>query len=258
MNKFQTHRDVIALLAGLTLPIAVAALLVPFRATFATTAAALVLVAVVVAVAANGSRAAGFVAAASASLWFDFFLTEPYERFAMTHRPDIETAISLFVVGVAVTELAARNRHHRRVAVEETDYVGLVYYLSELVASGASSENVIEQASAELVELLHLRDCRYEEGQVDRQVTRIEHDGNVYVGEVRWGVQTMGLPGKEVELRVQNRGHDVGRFVMTPISGWPVAPQRVLVAVAIADQAGAALSPHLRTACENAPNSSSD
>ena len=248
MRRVQTYRDAIAVVAGIALPIVVAAILVPFRGTFATTAAALVLVAVVVAVAANGSRLAGFVAAVSASLWFDFFLTQPYERFAMTHRPDIETAISLFVVGIAVTELAARNRHHHRVAVEETDYVGLVYYLSELVASGAPSDQIIERAVAELTELLHLQECRYDSQLADHRVTSIDHDGNVNVGTLRWGAHNMGLPGKEVELLVQSRGHNRGRFVLVPTSGWPVPLQRRLVAVAIADQVGAALTPHLRSA----------
>ena len=55
------------------------------------------------------SRLAGFVAAFPRVCSFDFFLTEPYERFARTHRPEIETAIRLFVVGIVVTDLAARN-----------------------------------------------------------------------------------------------------------------------------------------------------
>jgi K+-sensing histidine kinase KdpD len=248
VRRVRSYRDAIAVVAGIALPIVVSAILVPFRGAFATTAAALVLVAVVVAVAANGSRLAGFVAAGSASLWFDFFLTQPYERFAMTHRPDIETAISLFVVGIAVTELAARNRHHHRVAVEETDYVGLVYYLAELVASGASSDQIIERAVAELTELLHLQECRYDSQHADHRVTSIDHDGNVNVGTLRWGAHNMGLPGKEVELLVQSRGINRGRFVLVPTSGWPVPLQRRLVAVAIADQVGAALTPHLRSA----------
>lgn len=133
MRRIQEHQDSIAILAGLVAPLGIAAALIPLRSTFAATAAALVLVAVAVAVAANGSRAAGFLAALSASLWFDFFLTRPYERFAISHRPDIETAISLFVVGIAVAELAARNRLHHRATIEESDHVGLIYYLSDLL-----------------------------------------------------------------------------------------------------------------------------
>jgi len=248
MSGIQNHRDTIAVIAGLLLPVGVAAALIPFRGNFANTASALVLVAVVVAVASNGNRMAGIAAAASASLWFDFFLTRPYERFAITHRPDIETAVSLFVVGVAVTELAARNRFHRRVATEESDYVGLIYYLAELVAAGASSQQVAEQACAELIGLLHLRECRYVDGPPDRHLTQIEHDGTVDLGRLRWGVHVMGLPGKELELPIQSHGQILGRFVLVPTPGTPVSMQRRLVAVAIADQVGAALSPRLRTA----------
>jgi len=248
MQLIRSHRDLIAGLAAVVVPLVVAAALVPLRQSFASTAAALVLVAVVVAVAANGSRFAGWVAAVSASVWFDFFLTRPYERFAISHRPDIETAISLFVVGIAVTELAARGRHHRLVATEESDHVALLYDLSELVAAGAPLDDVVERANAALTELLHLRQSRYVHGTTDSPRTRIDHDGHVFLGQLRWGVHQMGLPGKELDLVVQNRGVALGRFVVVPTPGWPVPLERRVVAVAVADQVGAAMTPQLRTA----------
>src|SRR5271156_3582946 len=146
MNSFRRYENPMVVLAGLVLPLAIVAILVPFRSNFAGPAAALVLVAVIVAVAVVGNRGAGFVATLSATVWFDFFLTRPYERFAITHRPDIETAVSLFVVGLVVTELAARNRHHRAVATEESDYVGLIYRISELAVSGTPAGAVVEEA----------------------------------------------------------------------------------------------------------------
>jgi hypothetical protein len=221
---------------------------VPFRASFANTAAALVLVAVVVAVATMGNRTAGFLAAASAALWFDFFLTRPYERFAITHRPDIETAVSLFVVGIVVTELAARNRHNHEVASEESDHVGLIYGLSELAASGSPAHEVIERARSELIELLHLRDCRFQFGLPEGPVLRMERDGQVILGGGVWDVHRMGLPGPELVLVTQNRGQTLGHFMLKPTPGFPVSLQRRVVAVAIADQVGAALRPHLRSA----------
>jgi hypothetical protein len=248
VDRIRIHRDAIAVAAAFLLPLAVAAVLVPFRETFANAAAALVLVAVVVAVATLGTRTAGFIAAGSASLWFDFFLTRPYERFAITQRPDIETAISLFVVGMVVTELAARSRHHHQVAAEESDYVELIYGVSELVASGAPTREVIDRVRGELIELLHLRDCRYEAGAPLRRMTRIEHDGQVLLGGLLWGVHEMGLPGRELELLVQSRGHVLGRFLIKPTPAWPVSLRRRVVAVALADQAGAALTPRLRSA----------
>jgi K+-sensing histidine kinase KdpD len=248
VRKLQIHRDAVAVLAGLLLPVGVAALLVPFRTSFANAAAALILVAVVVGVAANGNRGAGFVAAVSASLWFDFFLTKPYERFAMTQRPDIETAVSLFIVGIAVTEIAARNRHHRVVADEHSDYVAAIYRLSELAAEGAAADQVLVQASDELVQLLHLRSCRYEPQLDAGRAGQIDHDGEVYLGAVRWRAEHMGLPGKELVLLVHARGHVLGGFVLEPTPGWPVSNERRLVAVAVADQVASVLMPELRSA----------
>ena len=58
---------------------------------------------VVVAVAASGYRLAGYLAAVSTAAWFDFFLTQPYERFSITHRTDaIETTVLLLVIGANV------------------------------------------------------------------------------------------------------------------------------------------------------------
>ena len=73
-------RDRVAVLAGVFGPPALCAVLVPFRHSFANTDAALVLVAGVVAVAALGNRLGGWLAAISAGIWFDFFLTKPYEQ----------------------------------------------------------------------------------------------------------------------------------------------------------------------------------
>jgi hypothetical protein len=248
MDRFRSHRDSVATIAALVLPLGIAAILVPFRSSFATPASALVLVAVVVGVAALGNRGAGLLATVSATLWFDFFLTRPYERLAITHRPDVETAVSLFVVGVVVTELAARNRHHSQAATEGSESVGLIHVISELVALGAPANEVIERVRIELIELLHLRDCRYESRVPERPRVRIEPDGHVLLAGGVWGVHRVGLPGPELELLVQGRGRTLGRFVLKPTPGYPVSKQRRVVAVALAAQVGAALVPELRSA----------
>ena len=235
-------------LAAFVLPLAVAAVIVPFRSTFADPAAALVLVAVIVAVSVAGDRGAGFVATLSATLWFDFFLTRPYEKLAITHRPDIETAVSLFVVGIVVTELAARNRFHRAVATEEADYVGLIYSISELAVSDAPADEVVERARRELIDLLNLRACRYDPDPPLRPAMQMGHDGNVLIGGALWDVDTMGLPGPELELVVRSQGTPQGRFILNPTPGRPVTLQSRVVAVAIADQVGAAVRPQLRSA----------
>jgi hypothetical protein len=241
VDRIRRHWDAVVNGAALVVPLVVAAVLVPFRSSFAGPASALVLVAVVVAVAVIGHRIAGFLAAVSAAVWFDFFLTRPYERFAITHRPDIETAVSLLVVGLVVTELAARTRHHREAASEEADYVSLMYDVSELAVSGAPPHQVLERVRTELITLLKLRECRYEPGLPDRPIMRLGHDGHVLLGGKVWGVHRVGLPGPQLALLVQGRGQDLGRFILTPTPGLPVSLQRRVVAIALADQVGGAL-----------------
>ena len=85
-------RDRIAILAALAAPLAVEAVLLPFRASWSNTNVALLLVVVVVGVAAAGSRIAGGVAAVWAAIWFDYFFTVPYYRFTIRGSADITTA----------------------------------------------------------------------------------------------------------------------------------------------------------------------
>jgi K+-sensing histidine kinase KdpD len=235
-------------IAGIVLPIGVAALLIPFRATFAASAAALVLIAVVVGVSAPGDRVSGYLATVSSTLSFDVFLTQPYGRLAITHRPDLETAICLFVVGIAVTELSVRSRRHRETATEEAEHLSVLHAVSELAASGASEEEVARTVRDYLVRLLHLRSCRYTTERTERPRFQIEDSGDVFLAGRLWAVDTVGLPGPEIELPVKVEGLTGARFVLTPTPGWPVSRERRLVAVALADQVGAALRPHLRSA----------
>ena len=129
-------RDRLALLAGFAAPLALAAILVPWRASFPNTDAALVLLLVVVAVAADGYRPAGFAAALSAAVWFDFFLTRPYERLSILRRTDIETTLLLLIIGVAVTELAVRGRRQHEVASRRAGYLDGISAAARAVASG--------------------------------------------------------------------------------------------------------------------------
>ena len=68
------------------LPLVTCAILAGFRDDVTSATSALILVLWVVAAAASGDRVAGVVAALSGGIWFDFFLTEPYQRFTIS-RP---------------------------------------------------------------------------------------------------------------------------------------------------------------------------
>jgi hypothetical protein len=242
MEYVRAHRTVLALLASVLAPLAVASVLVPFRGSFANTAAALVLVGVIEAIAIAGNRAAGVLASISAALWFDFFLAPPYLRFTISHRPDLETTICILVVGVVVTELAARSRHHHRSASAEKDFVAMIHGLANLAAGPAAAAEIVAAATSSLVELLDLRACRFEVRPVDPPLARIQSNGAVLHVGLRWPVGEIGIPGPEAELLVEWRGRVMGSFVLTPTPGLAVSVEQRVVAVSLAQLVGATLS----------------
>jgi hypothetical protein len=233
-------RDRLALAAAVLAPLAVAAALVPLRDRLSGTNAALVLVVVVVAVASNGDRAAGALSAVSAAAWFDFFLTRPYQRFTITSAADITTAVLLLVVGLAVSQLAARARRLRVVTITSADYLAQIQQTTQLVQSGGAANTVVNQVREQLIRILELRGCRFELGTLLGQHPRLEHDGEILIGRTRWDVDHQGLPTGDLELRVQAGSRYYGRFMLQPTPLTTPTLQARLVAVTLADQVGAA------------------
>ncbi|MFB7160528.1 MULTISPECIES: DUF4118 domain-containing protein [Streptomyces] len=234
-------RDRCALAAGLAVPFLVALVLVPFRTDLSRTNAALVLVVVVVAVAALGSRAAGALSALSAAAWFDFFLTRPYETFDVTSSADVETAVLLLIVGLIVSQLAARARRLEVTTVTDAGHLARIHETARLARSAKSSDTVVDHVRGELTELLGLRACRFEYGTLMGRPPRLKQDGQLLVGRRKWDVDGAGWPAGEIELRAYGNGHYLGRFMLTPGPGALPPLQARLVAVTLADQTGAAL-----------------
>lgn len=231
-----------SLVASLLLPLVIALLLIPFRHHLANTAAALLLVMVVVGVAAFGDRRAGWIAAASSGIWFDYFLTRPYEHFSIAAARDIETTVALFVVGLAVTEIAVRSRQHYAVAWAEGNYLALVHDLSDLVATGAPQAEVVASAQEDLIELLGLRECHFEDGEPVGGRAQLRRNGEVELGETRFDAGRDGLPVGGVELLVQSRGYVYGSFVMEAVEHRGIPIEQRVVALLLADQVGASLA----------------
>ncbi len=243
MSRYLT-RDRVALLAALAAPLALAAVLVPFRASFPNTDAALALLLVVVAVAADGYRLAGFLAAVSVAVWFDFFLTQPYERFTITRRTDIETTVLLLVIGVAVTEIAVWGRRQRVTASRRAGYLDGINSAARAVATGSSASVLTGQVTSQLTQLLSLRSCSFQYGVAGiGRPARLHHDGSVTLGHQALDVGAEGYPaGTDIELLVESGGIFQGRFLMTPAPGGRPTLEQRLMAVALADHVGAALA----------------
>jgi K+-sensing histidine kinase KdpD len=192
-------------------------------------------------VASTGQRIAALVSAVVAALSFDFFLTRPYYSFRISRHQDLITELLLLVVGIAVGELAARGRAHRIAATESGKTVALLHSATESMATGQEPQAVIDDASAELVQLLSLRSCLFTRRHPVDMAARITPRGEVLVGTQSWATGDLGLPTRRVYLPVRAQGWLLGHFVLDPTQGRPVTPQQLLAAVAIADLVGAVL-----------------
>ncbi|HEU4948268.1 MAG TPA: DUF4118 domain-containing protein [Kribbella sp.] len=233
------------LTAAVVAPFVVCVGLVPFRDSFDNANAALLLVLVIVAVASFGIRPAGVVAAVSSAVWFDFFLTVPYNRLTIDDRADIEATVLLVVIGAAVTEIALWGRRQQARASRQSGYLTGVLTTSRRCATGDSAAELIDHVGTQLIDVLGIDGCRFRTGTVGRVgAPQLNHDGSVTRGSQVLKIERDGLPtNAEIELTVQHAGVVRGRFLLTAAARItrPDLEQR-LVAVALADQVGAALS----------------
>jgi hypothetical protein len=216
--------------------------LIPLRGHVAGTNIALILVVAVVAVAVTGRRVAAALAAVSAAFWYDFFFTVPYNSPAIANGQDALTAALLLAVGLAVGQLASWALCQRDEARRGRVDIGRIHYAAELAAQGESVDHLILAVSLELRDLLFLRDCQFSAGVVDEHLPTLDHDARVRWGDLGWGTATLGLPSKGLTLAAHGQGRVVGTFTLTPTPGMVVSEDRLLVAVALADQVGAALA----------------
>ena len=232
-ESVREHRARWSLVAALLAPPGAAASFVPFRASFTNVGAALVFVALIEGLAIWGRRPGGYVATASAAVWFDFFLAPPYERFTISHRPDLETTISLLVVGVVVTELAARSRRHRERAGTESAHVSMLAATASAMAGSATVEEVLASTSQSLCDVLHLGSCQFEVNLSGPPHAQILADGSVVHVGMSWPADDIGIPGPQAEIDCHWRGVALGRFLLTPTPGEAVSRGDRVAAVAL-------------------------
>jgi len=224
------------------LPLAVAVLLIVGRGHLSAADDALVLVVVTVAVASSGRRGPAALAALASAASFDFFLTQPYQSFRISRQADVTTEILFVMVGLLVGELAARGRRHRQAAAEGLQELTRIHEMAERIAGGEEPDFVLIAVASELRDLLALQDCRFVWDPPSGKGAWIDPDGTVRLNPLRWPSTSAGLPTRQVELPVRGGGRTLGTFILTPTPALPISRARCMVAVALADQLGSALT----------------
>lgn len=233
--------------AAALVPLALCAAIGAVPDTVPDASAAVGLVLVIVAAAATEGRAGGLVATASSAVWFDFFLTRPYRSLTIDSAEDVEVAVLLLLVGVAVTELALWGQRQRADSGRQRGYLEGVMATAESVARDADLADVTTSVAARIREVLDLDRCEFVPGHSLPSGPILQRDGSVTQGSATLDVDRSGLPvDRSVLLPVRGGGAGGGRaprgfFELTSASHVtrPTSDQR-RVAVLLADQVATA------------------
>ncbi|MEO9322303.1 DUF4118 domain-containing protein [Nocardioides sp. C4-1] len=203
--------------ASVIVPVAVAAALSPFREDVDASSAVLVLVLLVVAAAATGDRWSGVLAALSGALSFDFLLTAPYLSLSIHDPADVEAAVLLLVIGVAVTEVALWGRRQQAESLRRSGYLEGLADVAGAVAGGRETRAVTGVVAERIAEVLGADDCVFREGPVhDARVAVLDRDGVLTRDGRPWDVDRNGLPTDEYVAVPVVRGDVVlGHFLVT-------------------------------------------
>ena len=238
----QSNRHVRLLATGLVAPLVACLILLLFRNRVPNTSDALLLVLVVVGVASAGDRLAGLLAALTAGLGFDFFLTQPYQSLAIASTTDEQTTLLLLGVGVAVTEIAYRRREQHAIAGKRLGHLQGVQASAKPAAEGSSScSALIEHAADQIVQVMGLEECRFDY-DMGSDYPRLQPDGSLRWRGQSWPVDSFGLPAdKDTELVVESEGRFMGRFLLKAHPRTRPSRAERMVAATLAAQVGAAL-----------------
>lgn len=199
-------------------PLALAALLALFRGELGSSAGAVVLVIPVVAAAATGDRWAGVLAALAGAAGFDYFLTAPYLSLSINRRDDIELAIALLLVGVAVTELALWGHRQAAAAVRRQEYLDDLARLLDLPAD-PSGRLLPAAICTALSAVLRIDRAEWVDGAPAIDEAIADPEGVVRLHGRVLPVQLQGLPTDgSVCIPVSRGGQVVGRFQLVAAS----------------------------------------
>ncbi len=225
-----------------------ALVLVPFRNDIDNANLALLLVLVVVIAAVLGGRGAAVVAAITATMAFDFFLTKPYNSMRIESADDIETAVIMLAVGLLVGEVGARGRRFRSQRERAANAIARVHRVAAQIAEGGPLDRdhrideVVETVRRELTALLQLHDCHLEYAPFQWPMPRLERSGTIETSEHEYTDDGFVLPEYGVQLPILDAGREIARFVLMGDPAVSVTIEERVVAVALADQLGNAFS----------------
>jgi len=240
----------LAYVAAIFVPLAVGALMIPWRDEL-DQSTALILVVPVLLVALAGGIGPGLLAAVSATVTFDVLLTRPYFGFSIHGNDDVVAAVTLLIVGAVVGTVASRLATVDVRAGARRRTIGQFTTFVNFVASGGVVDNgIIDAAGTALKDILGLVSCEWLPGKAPTSAPMILPDGQLMAYLSDLSEDRAQLP-ERTELPVSTGDIYVGRFVLHPTPNHDVSLEERRTAVAIARLLAYELVNHLPRPTEN-------
>ncbi len=204
----------------------------------------LALVVVIVGAAATGVRWAGWGASVSSALWFDWFHTVPHGTLAITNAEDVQVALLLLVVGVAVTELALWGQRWQADAAQNAARLEGLVATARSVADHRERELIVREVEEQLAALLDLDRATWVPSAPGEGAAVLRRDGVIVQAGVARASGRGGFPtDTAVALPVDHAGHALGRVDLVASAHVSRPTETSLrVAFLLADQLAAAWS----------------
>lgn len=203
---------------AVVVPLVVAGLLGLARGDLASSVTAIVLVIPIVAAAATGDRWAGMLAALAGAVGFDYFLTPPYLSVSISRPEDVQLAVALLLVGLAVTELALWGHRQSAAAARRKEYLDDLVALLDL-PTDPSGRALPAAICTALTSVLGIDRAEWLDGAPSADESLVDPEGVVRLGARVLPVQVVGLPTDgTVAIPVSRGGRAVGRFRLVAAS----------------------------------------
>jgi K+-sensing histidine kinase KdpD len=217
----------------------------PFRGTIGLENVVILYLLVVVAAAAIGGRAAGMVAAVSAALAYDYFLTTPYHTLVIDTLAQVITVTLLVATGIVVS-IGGRVRRRSAAAAEaHADAIRLLHRVTETAAAGGAVDRVAAEGlqrllGARRVSVLRRSPAGFAvtvdigdtQPPIDLEaLIHLDREGRIPPGHHRVLDGTMMLPLEGIALDLVARQQPLGYLVVIPGRDMP-ADRTIRLAVA--------------------------
>jgi K+-sensing histidine kinase KdpD len=222
----------------------------PFRRTIGLENVVMLYLLVVLAAAGIGGRAAGMVAALSAALAYDYFLTTPYHSLVIDTLAQVITVGLLFATGIVVSIGGRVRRRSAVVAEAHANTIRLLHRVTETAAAGGATDRVTAEGLHELLDARRVSILRrgpegfavtVDVGETHVPIdmdalTHLDREGRIPLGHHRVLRGTMMLPRKGVVLDLVARQQPVGYLVIIPGQDVPADRTTRLAVAAMANE----------------------